>query len=495
MTSFPKPTVDEVKAAYAKLTNIALRKHFFSKLENPHWLRPLIEIGVFVNAPEPLREGHMVRFLDWPELNYVSRVANDAPDEACAVISKIFTDNYFIQRTALEIAQMLPANLAALFVNGALLKWYKGDEKILSFTSEEIAKLSKKLAAAKEEAGIEIVDKLIFSFFVDKSQSFEQIKPRIYEDWHFEQAVKIFDSEMTRAFGEKYFKILCYKLKYFLALETGKDGMRSVFWRHAIEDHEQDEYGDGVKNILVGSIRDSALTGIRNRAFDPFPILTKLAPTIFHRLELYLSGETGAYSEIFLEKLLNSPDFFWDMEYHREIFHFLKHRFASFDANKKTQILEVIFRGPPDGKYIEGEKSRKYAALEEHLFEKYKQDFEKLPKGEHPDFHIYSEGVWSGPSSPIETVKIEEMSVKDIVSFISEWKPTKGWRESSPRGLGREIESDVKKQPAKYLYELTRFQLELPTYVSHVFSGVRLLKIRIWMKKHGTISYAFVSGS
>ncbi len=55
MKSWTKPTDKLVDKALASINKVTARKYFFSRLENPLWLHPLVERGRFKYPPEGFR--------------------------------------------------------------------------------------------------------------------------------------------------------------------------------------------------------------------------------------------------------------------------------------------------------------------------------------------------------------------------------------------------------------------------------------------------------
>src|SRR6266851_5441440 len=81
MKSWEKPTADEVSQAIALLAQPTHRRFFFEKLENPEWVKPLFERGVFRSPPRGDKPGPA-----WAESRYLARVAGLKAEEVAAAI-------------------------------------------------------------------------------------------------------------------------------------------------------------------------------------------------------------------------------------------------------------------------------------------------------------------------------------------------------------------------------------------------------------------------
>lgn len=109
--AFPTPTGAQIHLALARLTTLQLRRAFYAKLANPNWVTPLASAGVFDQPPPLIKaEDGTVRADPWPEVEYLARVAAQAPTEVSAVLAPILaTDNPWVRRSMVEaMAEMSP---------------------------------------------------------------------------------------------------------------------------------------------------------------------------------------------------------------------------------------------------------------------------------------------------------------------------------------------------------------------------------------------------
>lgn len=111
MTRYNVPTVAEVEAAVRRLTSYQLRRVFYEGLKNPHWVKPLADLGVFADPPEPEPTGDgYIRDLFWPEVSYLLNVCADAPNEVIDVLLGLeATSNSWVRRAAFVVGSKVPA--------------------------------------------------------------------------------------------------------------------------------------------------------------------------------------------------------------------------------------------------------------------------------------------------------------------------------------------------------------------------------------------------
>ena len=115
MAEYRPPTSQLVEEALRRIPTLQLRRAFFEGLKNPLWVAPLDREGVLRNPPEPeVTEEGLIRDLYWPEIDYLIRVAPDAPADVVDVLLKLKTSgNAWVRRGAFAIAAVIPADQAA----------------------------------------------------------------------------------------------------------------------------------------------------------------------------------------------------------------------------------------------------------------------------------------------------------------------------------------------------------------------------------------------
>ena len=126
--SYKVPTDEEVLAVRLRLNKLPLRRAFYSKLDNPHWVAALAKQDIFKNPPatEVMPDG-MVRSDIWPEIDYLVRMAPIVSSEVAEVFEPIAdSTNQWVRRGIMEACTVMdPAHVARLVPK---MKQWPGDE-------------------------------------------------------------------------------------------------------------------------------------------------------------------------------------------------------------------------------------------------------------------------------------------------------------------------------------------------------------------------------
>jgi hypothetical protein len=95
MKSWTKPTSNMIEKVLGSVKKETDRQYFFSRLNNPLWLEPIKERGYLSSPPSTkhLPDGY-VQYPNWPELDYLVNIANEAPDNVVdTILSLTKSDN------------------------------------------------------------------------------------------------------------------------------------------------------------------------------------------------------------------------------------------------------------------------------------------------------------------------------------------------------------------------------------------------------------------
>jgi len=263
---------DKLNRIIAKIQSPTAHNHFFAKINNPAWVKPLYDKGYFRHPAAPLREDGYVSYPFWAEGEFLVRVADKAQDEVLEIIKGLpATDN---ERVMTNVAEMLSKIDAAKAVEVTdKIKEYILKPHYLLF-SGALADLIVKLAdaGAKKEA-IELA-KLALEVMPDpeaKSKGdgdFVWLRPVTrYRDHDYEELIKKVTPALASAApnttASMYANLLVDAVRYnerkIKTLDDAKDDGTiqdiSLIWRPVIE--EKHPNSNEPRHVLIDAFIQS----------------------------------------------------------------------------------------------------------------------------------------------------------------------------------------------------------------------------------------------
>jgi hypothetical protein len=256
MKSYDRPTSRQIEAVIPLLSSPQHETYFFSQLENPHWITPLRERGMFDHPPkvEHVKGGGM-RFPIWPESKYLARMAKHVPSEVAEIFTRFETDNLSIIGDMLDAGLAMPAKVAASLVP-VICRSAQSDilyvKKILYVKGA--SDLCVHLATGGEIPAAMILAEALFTpqFKEGQEQASQQ------DDYWYKDGLKKVVPALASREPREFLVKLCDWLKIsvdakkYVAPNFGSD--YCYMWRPAIEEHEQNRDYD-FAGIMVGFAR------------------------------------------------------------------------------------------------------------------------------------------------------------------------------------------------------------------------------------------------
>ncbi|WP_414527241.1 hypothetical protein [Nodularia chucula] len=333
-------------------------------------------------------------------------------------------------------------------------------------------------------------------------------KPRIrFDNWHYQEILKKYVTELVTILGEKAWIMLVFLLHDAVKFSNRnpeieeqknsspiwEDG--SIYWRYTIEDNDRNYTLSDVRQILLEVVRDTAKQILEQ---DPTKIqnivqkLEKQRWRIFHRIALYLIREyKDADPNLLVEKLVDSQRFkntssYEDYEYTQ----LLQENFAQLSIEKQEQILTWIENPELDWDWLEDQAEKaKWVrrwqqekltiikdSLSTHWTEYYKDLVKEFGNIELSD--IVSGGVDEvrlvGVNSPKTDSELESMSIEELVNFLRTWEPNSKdpFEEPSRSGLGSALARLAEKIPERYAQGAAKFKGLHARYISNLLRGL-----------------------
>lgn len=487
--------VELIRASAANLD------YFFSRLQDASWLPFLLEEGFFQN-PTPPETGTTddgqgwIRYPNWPESQYLARIASDAPELVVEAIERIpESPNPRVHQDIITAATALPGALAAR-VALREQRWLSDyDGHLMSFPGPAGDLLAHLAKEGEIKAAFRLAGTLLTVSAAPESErkASRHRVAALVDDWDYREIVEKAWPALMAADPTRAFRFLCHELAN--VIETGYVQGSSFdptyMWRSAIEDHEQNT-GHSLLDTLVDAVRDSALATAEQGPRGRDLILAELArhdAPLFRRIALFLLARFGSVEQV-ADALLYEEQID-DFNVWHEYAQLLKARFGDLGPERKKRVLALI-AADPGGELTAAQRERgvteeqfearrrywrleRYVLIEEHLSGGAQADYEALVtefgKPDHPTFRSVITR-WTGPTSPYSAEELLDMGPAGALEALHRWVPEGGSEDPSPEGLGRIFERAVEKDAEGFAEIAMAFADLRPDYVRGLLGGL-----------------------
>jgi hypothetical protein len=495
MTSWTKPTDQQVDEAVRLLMDGGHYAYFFDRLQNPLWIEPLAERGFFKEPPGLISddEAGTVTLPNWPESAYLARMAPEAPTSVLKVIKSLpDTQNSRVIRDLVDALMRIPPDDVGS-VLPKVLEWVDTPYKF--GLVDKLGELTVHLTHASSPASALKLAKGVLS--LSKGQSGENRSS--YDEWEYGQFLKKYFPALVNVAPVAALGLANDILRNALNSKGGRRDY-SYIWRPAIEEHEQNS-GHSIEDHLVDLVVETARSIIRSDGSLVQAVLDALRRhrlPFFLRLELFILNEFGHLDPAAVELRLADRALFDDLVVRHEYAGLLAAQSRNLSENARGEIVKWITEGPdpapwcaavedrqgtpPTDDQVRGYKSHWQRdrmawfgeSLPDEMVENYKALVREFGAPDHPDFVSYSRGVMWGPQSPKSDEEIQAMQPDELISYLRDWKPSPSDRTMSDSrvGLGRTVEAAVTADPARFAALGPAFRDLHPTYLGHFLSGL-----------------------
>ena len=377
MKSWKKPTNEMIDTALGSLKKVTARKYFFSRLENPLWLKPLTKRNCFKSPPKTQRfnDGTVI-YPYWHEIQYLKNVCRDAADEVVKLLINLpDTDNPVVYDGILDIALQLPIEYSVKLKDKILE--YAGMEH--QFRAYRYAKLLERWTKENQTSAALELAKILVKFAPDPQSESKQ-KRRIENPMDSNTLLEPSPRMLPGEYRDIMLKGILpltesdpYKVACILIDTTAN--MISLR-RHKQDLDKQDDISESWCPRLQGTIENSetpeetlvqTLTFACEKVFEKKHkkigsldnILRKQQWKIFKRLRhhLYAQNPNQQIKSWILELILN-PEYYNQWKHSYEFRLMIQHACEHFGdtfltQEERTRIFETILAGPSKANYQE----------------------------------------------------------------------------------------------------------------------------------------------
>ena len=512
------PTAADAQTLRQRTPNYFVsRFYFFERVKNAAWLPLLRAEGFFRTPPEALvdPESGAVRFLTWPESQFLIRMAEVRPELVTEIALEILeTENGWVHFDLLDIATRVPLPQASQIAEKEC-QWIEKQTRLWSNLPEKVSDVIChlcKLGAA--QSALQLANSLLEILPDPRADEKRKrgeswsIKPEARAGinlWEYGEVLGKSIPALVLVVPLETISLLCGFLETAIRYSRRQlDNKEDYSWisRPAIEDHDQNSLND-IRDYLVTSLRRACEEACKNNPAQLVLVVDHLeskGSSGFKRIGLHLMRLFGDGAPGRVAKNLTDKALFDSSRVHHEYFLLLRERFSQLSDGDKDQILGWIDGGPDLEGYRKRHSTDGSEAPSEEIVAQYKRkwQFEKLfpikdslslawqeryasleaefGEPSHPEFESYSEGGWVGPASPKSLDELKQMSPSELRDFLVDWHPQGGWKSATPEGLGRLLSDTVASNPGQYAADSDKFKGLDPTYVRAVIDGLQTAK-------------------
>lgn len=476
--------------------NFVAINYFFKQLTNPNWLLPLSSEGFFLLPPEPIenKEEGTISYPQWPQSQYLCAMAAQEPELVSRIILEIETKNSTVQAELMDAITRFRPEISARHTEQICL-WLKNPT---FFMGKKVGQIVSHLAKGKEIDSAGSISREFLYLLPqerlntkdtdDESQLLYKRPQSRVDSWEYVEFLNSNFLDFLHADPQCALMIVIQALEEAINLsgaistETYRD--YSEYWRPAIENHEQNHGHDDVRNSLINVVRISSECCIDQDPHCFENILNKLKEkqwVLFRRIAIHILRIYGNNHINLVEKYIFNKKLFLDSEVFHEYIRLVQDYFSKLNKEKQQEFLEwvkeesIIVDGDNNVKskelwlfrwltILKGQLDNQSENLRLLLHNKYGEL-------EHPDLLAYSSGIMVGPTSPLSTDKLKNMTVDEITQYIRNWEQPHGFTMESPEGVSRALSAVIAEDPMSFSFEAEKFMNCDPTYVHGVFEG------------------------
>lgn len=447
MKSFDRPTSEQIEAAVPLLSSPQHEMYFFANLENPLWITPLQERGMFDHPPmvEHVKGGG-IRFPIWAASKYLARMATHAPDEVAGILSSIETDNVIVIGDIVDAALAMPAKVAATLVP-VIARSIQGGASWLHF--KDASDLCVHLATGGEVSSALVLAKTLFAPRIEEGRD----EPSQHDAYWYNEGLRKVVPALVPKEPRELLELLCKWLKVAIDamkhVDTDSGSDDSYRWRPAIEEHEQNRQHDFAATV-VGFVRQGFELAIRDGNLsleEGLGIIARYSYLVFRRIKIHLINEFADENPRLARQIMLDRSLFDDYKYKHEYAMLVGCRLNVLTAEERDTWFGWIDAGPNMSGFNESIKRHhgrdatnddrqerirywkfgKFHCVRKHL-EGERGAFYEAMLAQHGEpeladlsFRIGS-GRW-GDESPMAVEDLAKLTFKQAVERVSSWKP------------------------------------------------------------------------
>jgi len=448
MESFKQPTQEQIDAVIPRLISPEHASYFFNRLENPLWIEPLKEKGIFNNPPPSIdKEEGFVSYPPWPASRYLARMASLDPELVAQILSSLDTDNANVIGDILDASKEMPSQFAAKLAPTLSRCALRGK---IGFHFKDAYDFCVQLLEGGEATS---AMELAVALFTPKFEEGLE-EPKGLDPYWYKKGLSVVVPIIVKYKPHEFLSRLCEWLqlsveaKKHVNQDTGED--YSWLWRPAIEEHPENHDYE-FTGLMVGFLRigfEQAIEGGKLQVSDASKILDQYKFLVFNRLRIHLINKFADQSPELARQFMMDKQLFDSTYYKHEYAMLVRDRLSLLTPKEKAVWFSWIDSGPDlthfnehfaeeygrEATKEEQEKRRDYWQFEklhcvrQHLEGPHKNFYEKMlaehGEPELADINIVTSGGWGG-KSPVTLEELSALTFEEALNKITSWRPDK----------------------------------------------------------------------
>lgn len=479
--------------------NYVCYNRFFSKNEDSDWLGLLRAQGLFKQpaAIEENKEEGTMRFVSWPQSEYLARMADKSPALVKEIVLEMSdTNNPSVIADLVTVAINLPPKVSVeLFER--VKKWGSNPYQNLSILDEKLGDLVWYWAdnGMNKEALALLEILLLENVRLDAATS----------NWQFEQFIKKYYQGLIEKVGLPGMVATAEALDR--AEKTGAYGDGSfadgsLIWFPSIKDISVEDRENPESNLIAAiKLGWKALKSNPVAKKEFIELLFQKKRALFYRIACHLMSEDLDHVEELAAKALSNFEVMDMIDEIPEYGELLEKSFQKVPQGDQQQILSHLKSGPTDNREYEIQLTEKFGVEEAKRSinartKKWQQNILVWLKGslDEKEINAIVEGPidglkyqgrrsaiasFVGSESPYSEEEVSAMSFDELHKVLQDWNPESEAKRNefgfgpSKEGLGRVLTAVVKKESQKFSENAAKYQgLDLE-YVEGIIRGFR----------------------
>ncbi|MGQ0678124.1 MAG: thioredoxin domain-containing protein [Actinomycetota bacterium] len=503
------PSAGQVKRVVGLIDNALRRRHFFDNLQNPAWIAPLRQAGLFAAAPAPILDydEETVGSPPWPQSRYLARMAQFSPQEVLEIVLELSdANNVQVHEDLADAALAMPPELSRQLVTKAA-GWL--DSPYQLYLPEKLGKLAGRLAEGGHgDAAVELAVHLLALKLLEAPVKLKELRPApeprgLFGNYDYEQILLNDFPSLVKAVPLNGLATICDLLEKAIdiSFSTGPTGVPedlSYLWRPAI--YPSDQNADKTLREPLASAAAEAVELVAREQPLLVPRMVELLEgrrwRIFHRMALHVLRVWPEVAPALIRERLFNRALFDDPHFHHEYFLLARDHLEQLSGDEQAVILSWLEEGPELAAWrfdpaapgsgatsAQIERYRKLwllkrlTLLEDHLPEAYKERLAALteelgPVGQ-PEFVVCYSGKRSDPTTPTQADELHFDRLEEVLRLLANWQPTEGLGNPTVDGLARKLAQVVATEPVQFARSARRFKGVHPLYLWAVLHGLR----------------------